>query len=173
VKVSLYLDGVDNPRSLVVSVSETDGVEPVCEPERVSDQITCNHVATFCVSAEHYVVLRIVAAGRILYHRARCGDITTGAFDYEATESLLFSGSAEDLETYEAAAGTAFDYTIPAPTDDEEGTGAILKFEYGTYIKTQEPICFTGDFFPYLSPSCFLLNHVGHEPDSNGTPVDT
>lgn len=37
-------------------------------------------------------------------------------------------------------------------------TGASLKFQYGTYIKSQEPICFTGDFFPYLSPSCALFN---------------
>lgn len=104
-KVSLYLDGVDNPRSLVVSVREPDGIVPVCEPERVSDQITCLNLATFCVQADHYVVLRIVAAGRILYHRARCGDIVAGAFDYEERESLLYTGVAEDLAEYEAAAG--------------------------------------------------------------------
>ena len=102
----MYLDGVDNPRSLVVSVREPDGIVPVCEPDRVSDQITCLNLATFCVAHNHYVVLRIVAAGRILYHRASCGDIFAASeLDYEATESLLYTGDAEDLARYEEKAG--------------------------------------------------------------------
>ena len=89
VKISLYLYGVTNPKSVVISVRETDPLVPVCEPERVSDQITCTHVALYCVTPEHMVTLRIVAAGKILYHVVSCEELTSGAFDYRDTESLL------------------------------------------------------------------------------------
>ena len=37
-------------------------------------------------------------------------------------------------------------------------TGASLDFVYGAYLMSQEPICFTGDFFPFYAPSCALHN---------------
>lgn len=46
-------------------------------------------------------------------------------------------------------------YTVEEDTNGLPA-GAILNFEYGTYIESQEPICFTGDFFPFGSPSCVL-----------------
>lgn len=36
-----------------------------------------------------------------------------------------------------------------------------MHYNYGTYIRSENLICFTGDFFPFNSPSCKLfLNGV-------------
>jgi len=86
-----------------------------------------------------------------------CGTVTANAspaekkFVYATKEKELFEKPAD----YKKDLSTVFSYAIKQKGKD---TGAVLKFQYGTYIKSQEPICFTGDFFPFLSPSCSLLN---------------
>lgn len=55
--------------------------------------------------------------------------------------------------------GETYGYQVPA-YDSEEGAyaNAWLTFAYGTYLRSNEEICFAGDFFPYQSPSCSLQN---------------
>ena len=65
--------------------------------------------------------------------------------------------------------GTAYAYapmyTVGAGDDTEERwTGATMHFKYGSIEKTNEPICFTGDFFPFYAPSCGLVNSDVEQP---------
>jgi len=60
----LYLEGQSNPKSVVVSPK--DKTDPVCEPKRVADRVTCEKLIVFCRAKSDKVVLRIVAGGEIL-----------------------------------------------------------------------------------------------------------
>ena len=51
--------------------------------------------------------------------------------------------------------GETFEYII----DNYYGYPTHLYYEYGYMLNTNEPICFTGDFFVYPSPSCGLREH--------------
>jgi len=66
---------------------------------------------------------------------------------------------ANDYDTYMGSLGETYGYQVPA-YDQEEGafSNAWLTFSYGTYLRSNEEICFAGDFFPYQSPSCHLEN---------------
>jgi hypothetical protein len=72
----------------------------------------------------------------------------------------------DDVETYNAHLGEQFLYHVEV-NDQEEGaySNAWFSFSYGTYHRSNAEICFTGDFFPYQSPSCTLHN--------SGLPVAT
>jgi len=63
-----------------------------------------------------------------------------------------------DAETYRLLEGEVFTHMVHTPQHGES-TNAYIKFEYGTYMKSNEPICFTGDFFAYPSPSCGFREH--------------
>ena len=84
-KISLYLHGKTDPQSVVISPG--DYVEPICEPQRVADEISCNNLNVYCRDPSDDVVLRIVAAGEILMHQVNCADLVesgvNGPFSYE------------------------------------------------------------------------------------------
>jgi len=151
------MDSMPNPLSVVISPA--DYTVPVCEPERVADEIKCEYLSVYCKFSEDIVHLRIVAAGEILFHSVMCKDLTASVFDYEAMELALYS---DDQSTYVSGIEIAHDYNVLR--EDGSDTGAVIEFQYGTYVKSDEPICFTGDFFPYLSPSCKLYINGGDEP---------
>ena len=78
-----------------------------------------------------------------------------------------------DYETFAATdrlSETTFTYKPEELVDPDADppewrwTGAELQFAYGAYLMTQEPICFTGDFFPFYAPSCQLLNSAVEVP---------
>ena len=159
----MYLESKPNPASVVISPA--DYVEPICEPEKVSDEIRCDYLSVYCKDAYDSVHLRIVASGEILYHSVLCKDLTAEAFDYEAKEAALLAVTDELTEEAEAYMdGLEVPYTYQVPRSDGAGrpdgtgtlSGATIEFSYGTYVRSHEPVCFTGDFFPYLSPSCQL-----------------
>lgn len=80
-KVSLYLEGTTDPQSVVIS--PLNWVAPICEPERVADEIECNNLNVYCKDPSDVVVLRIVGAGEILMHdTSTCADIIADQFDY-------------------------------------------------------------------------------------------
>ena len=169
----MYLESKPNPASVVISPA--DYTVPICEPMKVSDEITCNYLSVYCKDAMDTVHLRIVAAGEILYHEVMCRDLTAGAFDYEQMEANLLN-IAEDPAAYVALVEVDHEYEVPRP--DGSPTGAVIEFRYGTYVRSHEPICFTGDFFPYLSPSCQLHNSDGpvnteiHNPNAYAMHFD-
>jgi len=72
----------------------------------------------------------------------------------------------DDPEYYEAASEENYLYNVEV-LDHEEGaySNAWFSFRIGTYQRSNEEICFAGDFFPYMSPSCYLQN--------SGLPVAT
>lgn len=151
-KISLYLYGKTDPQSVVISPG--DYVEPICEPLRVADEIVCNNLAVYCREPTDDVVLRIVAAGEILMHQVNCAVLVSAGFDYVAKNAEL-GGTAQEYENY--ASGLSEMYTYIVETDEHDlPANAVLNYEYGTFIESQEPICFTGDFFPFSSPSCLL-----------------
>ena len=42
---------------------------------------------------------------------------------------------------------------------DRKGeTGAFIEYEYNKMQISNEPVCYTGDIFPYEIPSCRLKN---------------
>jgi hypothetical protein len=106
--MSLYLDGQANPKSVVISPTRTE--TPVCEPDRVADQISCSDATVYCRSPTEKVVLRIVASGEILFFKSSCADLALGAKDavtgnadpwnYADMMTNLF----EDESTYKAKA---------------------------------------------------------------------
>jgi len=63
----------------------------------------------------------------------------------------------DDPETYEATEDEYFYHAVEA-LDHEEGAyaNAWFAYKYNTYQRSNEEICFTGDFYPYMSPSCYL-----------------
>lgn len=85
VKVSFYIEGDGNPRSVSISYDDVERTQPVCEPERVSDEIRCFDTTIYCMSATDKVILRVVASGRILYHKVVCSDLVSGEFAWTNT----------------------------------------------------------------------------------------
>jgi len=80
-----------------------------------------------------------------------------------------FTANARYVENGELEMGTTYTYqpmyTVGSGDDTEERwTGASLDFVYGAIEKTNEPICFTGDFFPFYAPSCALINSGAPQP---------
>jgi hypothetical protein len=92
----------------------------------------------------------------------KCSDIVAGAFAYEDMQAAL----TDDEDLYNAHLGEQYLYHVGV-NDQEEGaySNAWFSFQYGTYYRSNEEVCFTGDFFPYMSPSCRLQN--------SGLPVAT
>lgn len=92
------------------------------------------------------------------------GSAAPAGFSYSGKESDLLSDNPTRRASYDANAqlpGVMQDplkYKYEFLDHNNRPTGAVLEFGYGTYIKSQEPICFTGDFFPFQSPSCKLYN---------------
>jgi len=91
-----------------------------------------------------------------------CKRVTEDAFDYAAMQNAI----SDDPDLYASMEGQDFLYHVKV-NDHEEGadSNAWFSFKYGTYYRSNEEICFTGDFFPYQSPSCHLKN--------SGLPVAT
>ena len=77
-------------------------------------------------------------------------------FDYALKEYNLYN----DQDDYNAQLGQVFTMEVIDMGTKEayrsEWTAAWLNYEYGTYMKSNEPICFIGDIFPAISPSCGL-----------------
>ena len=133
---------------------------------------------SYCTAPDQIIVLRIVAAGEILYHEVSCGTLFEAAElgDWDSMAVALHA----DPEVFEAHGryvdgegvlhlGTDYEYepmyTVGEGEDAEERwTGAVLQFVYGSIEKTNEPICFTGDFFPFYAPSCTLFNSSEVQP---------
>jgi hypothetical protein len=92
----------------------------------------------------------------------QCSEIVADAFDYATMQAAL----TDDPVTYEANLGRDYLYHVKV-NDHEEGadSNAWFSFKYGTYYRSNAEICFTGDFFPFQSPSCHLHN--------SGLPVAT
>jgi len=108
-KISLYLDGKTDPQSVVISPG--DYVEPVCEPVRVADEISCNNLNVYCRDPTDDVVLRIVAAGEILIHTVNCAELVSAEFDYITKQNQL-SGNDAQYEAYESDLSSMYIYTI-------------------------------------------------------------
>lgn len=161
-RVSFWKGENQNPASVVISPSEY--VENVCEPDRAADEIICENMYVFCTDPNDTVNLRIVAAGEILLFEENntCAEIVAGAFDYNTMASALV----DDPDTYNAHLGEKYYYHVEE-YDSEEGasSNAWFSFFYNTYQRSNEEICFSGDFFPYINPSCYLQN--------SGLPVST
>jgi hypothetical protein len=176
-----FWKGTDlNPRS--VTVSPAEDMDHICDPWRAADEIVCENLSVFCTEPDDKVNLRIAAAGEVLifadeyeeceedldegcvpwYAAISCSDIVAGAFDYSAMQAAL----TDDWETYAAYQDQEFLYPVAA-NDREEGADVNVWFSFklGTYYRSNEEICFTGDFFPYQSPSCYLKN--------SGLPIAT
>jgi len=151
------LAGKTDPQSVVISPA--DYIEPICEPLRVADEIVCNNLNVYCRDPTDDIVLRIVAAGEILMHQANCAELVSAGFDYVAKNAAL-GGTAEEYAEYEAGLSIQYEYEVERDQHDLPA-GAKLNYEYGTFIESQELICFTGDFFPFNSPSCQLFMHNG------------
>jgi hypothetical protein len=130
-------------------------MENVCDPERAADEIICENLSVFCTGPDDTVNLRIAAAGEILMYDTSntCAEIVSGAFDYVTMQSAIN----DDPELYAAHLGEQYLYHVEV-NDHEEGaySNAWFSFSYGTYFRSNEEICFTGDFFPYQSPSCHM-----------------
>jgi hypothetical protein len=109
-KISLYLKGKTDPQSVVISPAEYH--EPVCEPRRVADEIECNNMDVYCRDPTDDVVLRIVAAGEILWHEVNCGELTSNSFDYELMNQYLGSSDEAEFAAYMSNTGTEFDYMV-------------------------------------------------------------
>lgn len=161
-RVSFYKGTDNNPQSVTISPSE-DMIN-VCDPLRAADEIICENLSVFCTAPDDTVNLRIAAAGEILMYDTgnSCADITQSAFDYETMQAAIN----DDPDAYAAGLGEQHLYRVEV-NDHEEGaySNAWFSFSYGTYFRSNEEICFTGDFFPYQSPSCHLQN--------SGLPVAT
>lgn len=70
VKVSLYIQGSANPKSVVLAPQKDEA--PVCEPTRVADTIECQDLQVYCRAGSEKVVYRIVTGGKILYNEVSC-----------------------------------------------------------------------------------------------------
>ena len=89
----------------------------------------------------------------------RCEDIVAEGFDWDSKNAELY-GTEEEYANYSDKLNHIWIHYI----DDEYNgfpIGAELSYDYGTYIKSQEPICFTGDFFKFISPSCVFYSNFG------------
>ena len=113
------------------------------------------------------VTLRIVTAGKILYHAVKCGDMLTAAAKTGPNKvDLDFDTLAGNLAAskFTSNKGKEFEYVVPSPDDPGTGVGK-LKVRFDTYLATNEPQCWPGDIFPTTIPSCtFRL-------DKNPTPT--
>ena len=152
-RISFYKGQDQNPKS--VTISPAEDMHHVCDPDRAADEIICENLSVFCTSPDDTVNLRIAAAGEILMYDTSntCAEIVAGAFDYNTMQAAIN----DDPDTYNANLGTPYLYHVEV-NDHEEGaySNAWFSFSYGTYHRSNEEICFTGDFFPYQSPSCYL-----------------
>ena len=111
------------------------------------------------------VTLRIVTAGKILYHAVKCGDMLKAAAKTAAGLDLDFDALAGNLADakFTGNKGKEFDYIVPSP----EGDRAVgkLKVRFDTYLATNEPQCWPGDIFPTTIPTCTF------RMDKNPTPT--
>ena len=76
----LYCGWYFHPKSVVISPA--DFVEPVCEPDRVANEIACNNLDVYCQAPDDEIVLRIVAAGEILMWDGYCAEVVAEGFNY-------------------------------------------------------------------------------------------
>jgi hypothetical protein len=85
-----------------------------------------------------------------------------GAFDYQTRADDLENNT----ELYDAHMNEEYFYHVGA-YDSEEGaaSNAWFSFWYTSHMRSNEEICFGGDFFPYMNPSCYFQN--------SGLPVST
>lgn len=187
-KISFWKGNLASETPNSVTISPAEDMKHICEPWRAADEIICENLSVFCTSPDDTVNLRIAAAGEILCWGSdaddgseagwracgamnadganagynMCSEIVADAFDYETMQAAL----TDDPDTYEANLGRDYLYHVKV-NDHEEGadSNAWFSFKYGTYYRSNAEICFTGDFFPFQSPSCHLHN--------SGLPVAT
>ena len=128
----MYLSGKTDPQSVVISPA--DYIVPVCEPERVADEILCNNLNVYCRDPTDDVVLRIVAAGEILMHQVNCAVLVSSGFDYVSKNNEI-AGSAEEYASYESGLNVVHDYIVE---EDSHGlpAGAVMHYDYGTFIES-------------------------------------
>ena len=88
----------------------------------------------YCQAPDDEVVLKIVAAGEILYYDGYCATIVADGFNYFLKQNQL-TGNDNEYAEYEEGIGVKNYYTIE---NDSHGlpAGAELSYEYGTFIST-------------------------------------
>jgi hypothetical protein len=164
-----------NQASSVVISAYLAEDDQVCEPDRIADEIICENMAIFCANASDWVNLRIVAAGeQLIMTEISCEQIVSATTalqsEHLVNRGFDFNQKQADLndnpEDYAAGLGEVGYAKIPY-NDHEEGADADVwfSFAYGTFERSNEEICFSGDHYPYMGPSCYLQN--------SGLPVAT
>ena len=150
--IKFWIQGPTNPKGATLAPDINYTAE--CEASHIANQVVCKNMKVQCLSKDDMVTLRIVTAGKILYHAVKCGDMLTAAAKTAGT-NLDFDTLAGNLasSTYTSNKGKEFEYIVPSPDQPKIG-GGKLKVRFDTYLATNEPQCWPGDIFPTTIPTC-------------------
>ena len=101
--------------------------------------------------------MRLSGAGSQVYKELTCDQLKLGSgVNLSTLQKYLNSGKGTwQYKEFEKNMGKKMIHEVK---DRKGETGAFIEYEYNKMQISNEPVCYTGDIFPYEIPSCRLKN---------------